>query len=294
MVILQDLDQRLDRCNRAEILAMAVLGLLVVGGVDFITGFEISVSVFYLGPLALAAWYAGRGSGIIAATLASIFWFIADFASGHPYSHQMIAIWNALVLFGLYIITATLISKLRQSLCMLQTLAQTDVLTGLYNRREFNTRLGLTLAYARRHDSVFSVAYIDVDDFKAVNDSKGHTGGDRVLQTIANVLKHSIRSYDTAARLGGDEFSLLLPDLDHDAARHFITKISYNLKQVPELNDWGISCSIGVVTFQAPEISPERALASADELMYQVKHKGKGAIEFSVYKQAAGQAHTLH
>lgn len=293
MVILKNLDQRLDRCNRAEILAMSVLGLLVVGGVDFITGFEISVSVFYLGPVALAAWYAGPWSGMMAATLAGIFWFIADFASGHPYSHQMIAVWNALVLFGLYIITATLISKLHQTLRMLQTLAQTDVLTGLFNRREFNTRLELLLAYARRHETVFSIAYIDVDDFKAVNDSRGHTGGDRVLQTIAKVLKHSIRSYDTVARLGGDEFSLLLPDMDHHAARHFITKISYNLKQVPELSDWGISCSIGVVTFLAPEITPEQALASADELMYQVKHKGKGAIEFNVYSHANRQG-TLH
>lgn len=272
---------------------MAMLGLLVVGGVDFITGFEISVSVFYLAPVALAAWYAGRLSGMMAATLASILWFIADFASGHPYSHQMIAVWNTLVLLGLYLITATLISKLRQSLCMLQTLAQTDVLTGLYNRREFNTRLGLTLAYAQRHKSVFSIAYIDVDNFKTVNDSRGHTGGDQVLRIIAQVLTHSIRSYDTAARLGGDEFSLLLPDMDHHAARHFITKISASLKQVPELNDWGVSCSIGVVTFLAPEITPEHALASADELMYQVKHKGKGAIEFSVYKQAE-QVHTLH
>jgi diguanylate cyclase (GGDEF)-like protein len=157
-----------------------------------------------------------------------------------------------------------------------------DGLTGLYGRREFEDRLKHDLALARRRKSALTLAYVDLDDFKAVNDTHGHAGGDRVLRAIGRALGDSVREADTAARIGGDEFALILPDTDGHAARQAISKVTRQLHEALEAISWGVTCSIGVVTFLELPTSPENAVAVTDELMYQVKHNGKGAVAFSV------------
>jgi diguanylate cyclase (GGDEF)-like protein len=107
-----------------------------------------------------------------------------------------------------------------------------------------------------------------------------------VLREIGRVLKASLREADTAARVGGDEFALVFPDTDARGAHQIVAKLTRELREVLGLTSWGVTCSIGVVTFLESATSPERAVAAADEVMYQVKHRGKGAVEFSVYGEA--------
>jgi diguanylate cyclase (GGDEF)-like protein len=283
---LTTLGQRLDRFTRAQIFALGACSVLLVGAVDYLTGYEISMSVFYLAPVAMAAWYAERRTGIAIAVLSCITWYSADLAAGNQYSHPAIPVWNALVRFGFFLITALLLTTLRKSLRSHQHLARTDALTGLYGRRAFEDRLEHDLALAQRRKEALTLAYVDVDDFRAVNDAHGHAGGDRVLREIGRVLKASLREADTAARVGGDEFALVFPDTDARGAHQIVAKLTRELREVLGLTSWGVTCSIGVVTFLESATSPERAVAAADEVMYQVKHRGKGAVEFSVYGEA--------
>jgi diguanylate cyclase (GGDEF)-like protein len=240
------------------------------------------MSLFYVGPVAVAAWYAGRWSGLAIAALSCVSWYIADLAAGSQYSHPAIPFWNAMVRFGFFLITGLLLTALRKGLNAQRHLARTDGLTGLHGRREFEDRLKHDLALAQRRKSALTLAYVDLDDFKAVNDTHGHAGGDRVLRAIGRALGGSVREADTAARIGGDEFALIFPDTDGHAARQAISKLTRELHEALEAISWGVTCSIGVVTFVDLPISPEHAVAVADELMYQVKRKGKGAVAFSV------------
>lgn len=285
MHVLRTLDQRLDRLNRAAILALAVCGVVIVGGVDYLTGYEVSLSLFYLAPVALATWYARRG-GIGIAMLSCLSWYTAEMATGSQYSHPTIPVWNALVRFGFFLITSLLLTALRNNLFDQRHLARTDELTGLYGRRAFEDRLKHDLASARRRKSALTLVYIDLDDFKAVNDSHGHSEGDLVLRVIGQVLNDSAREADTAARIGGDEFALVLPDTDSLGAQEFVSKLARELKEALEGSNWRVSSSIGVVTVLDSATSPEGAVAAADELMYEVKHGGKGAVAFSVLGEA--------
>ena len=180
-------DQRLDRFAPPTILVLAGVGVLIVEGVDFVTGYEVSLSLLYLGPIAIAAWYAGRWPGFIVAALSCVGWFVADQAAGSEYSNAAIPVWNALVRLGFFVITAHLLTALRDSLRGHQRLARTDGLTGLYRRRVFEERFEHDLALARRHETPLTLAYLDLDDFKAVNDTYGHAGGDRVLMDLGRI-----------------------------------------------------------------------------------------------------------
>ncbi|WP_166253473.1 GGDEF domain-containing protein [Marinobacter salicampi] len=289
---LRTLDQYLGRLKPAGRLTVALLGVPVVGGLDYLTGNEISTSLLYLGPIALAAWYSGRLAGSAVAVLCCISWFLADLADGTQYSHPAIPYWNSLIRLGFFYITAVLLSKLRSSLRDRERLARTDSLTGLYVRREFDSRLKHDLAMAHRSGSALTLAYVDVDDFKAVNDIHGHAGGDQVLRTIGRILGGSVREADTAARVGGDEFALILPSTDGPGARQAISTLTQELQDALRANDFEVTCSIGVVTLLDPAISPEQAIAAADELMYQVKLQGKGAVAFNVLGESA-RPHTV-
>ncbi len=283
---LRALDHYLDQLSPAMIVVGALLGVILVGGIDFLTGYTVSVSLFYLAPVALAAWYAGRKPGVAFAVFSCLSWYIADMAAGHVYAHPLIPVWNALVRFGFFLITALLLARLRDNLREQQRLARTDSLTGLYGRRTFDDRLEHDLALAQRRGSALTLAYVDLDDFKMINDTHGHTVGDQVLKVVGGILLDSAREVDTAARLGGDEFALILPDTDGVGAQRIISRLRDELL-VAFGADVKATCSIGVVTFQQPEMRSGDLIAEADTLMYEVKKKNKGAALFKVIGETA-------
>lgn len=278
MNLLKPLDETLLRVPAGGIFLLAVAGVAAVGVVDYLVGYEISVSLFYLAPVAVAAWYGGPRDGIALAGLSCASWFAADVISGHPYSHPAIPVWNAGVRFGFFAVVAGLVSVYRDALRRQRQLLRTDALTGLANRRAFGDALAHDLALARRRGSALSLAYLDLDDFKAVNDTAGHAEGDRVLRTVGEVLGRSFREADTAARLGGDEFAFLLPDTGPEGAAEVARKLARELRQAFLAAQWPVDCSIGVVTFPHSRVSLADALAAADRAMYEAKKGGKGMV----------------
>ncbi len=275
-------DRYLERSSTPAIVAVALFGVALIGLVDYLTGYEISMSVFYLGPVILASRYAGARAGVTVAVVSCIAWYVAELAAGHPYSHAGIPIWNALVRLAFFLIASLLLTALRENLFDQRRLARTDSLTELYTRREFDERLKHDFALAQRRKSSITLAYVDLDDFKAVNDTHGHAEGDRVLQTVAQVIRGSIRETDTAARLGGDEFALLFPDTNAQAAQRVVTNIGRKL-ELALSGPFRVTCSIGAVTFAGAMPPAASAVHAADQLMYEVKRSGKGAVAFSIF-----------
>jgi diguanylate cyclase (GGDEF)-like protein len=169
-----------------------------------------------------------------------------------------------------------LLGSLRQQLFQARTGARVDALTGIANRAAFLTRLEHDLALARRHAAPLTLGYLDLDDFKLVNDGQGHGEGDRVLRAFADVLRGALRDADTVARLGGDEFAILLPGTGADAARGVVDRLRAALaSDGPPLR-----CSLGVVTFLSAPRDVETALRAADDVLYGVKRAGKNAVRF--------------
>jgi len=286
MIVSANVLAKLSRLRRVQILALAVAGVGIVGACDYLTGFEVSMSLLYLAPVALAAWYAGRWAGVFVAVLSCLSWYSADLAAGNYYSHPLIPVWNSLVRLGFFLVCSLLLTTLRETLINERHLARTDALTGLYGRRAFEEKLEHDLALAQRLKSSVTLAYIDLDDFKGINDTRGHGAGDQVLQVTAQVLTKLTRRVDTAARLGGDEFALVLPDTDQAGAQQAIAHVVRELHAACLGAGHEVTCSIGAVTFCDTTVSASEAVAMADALMYEVKRRGKGAVAYNLFANA--------
>lgn len=159
-----------------------------------------------------------------------------------------------------------------------KSLSRSDHLTGLANRRSFEESFELECKRSRRYHRPITLVYMDLDNFKKVNDGQGHHTGDEVLVAVAATLRSNLRATDCVARIGGDEFAILLPETNEDASRIILKKLDAVLQELLAGTNWPIGFSFGVVTFPAPLDSLEEMLGRADKLMYDAKHSGKGAI----------------
>ncbi len=161
--------------------------------------------------------------------------------------------------------------------------SQHDPLTGLANRAVFLKRLGdATLRVRRGQDAVFAVVFLDLDDFKLVNDSMGHQVGDEVLVEVARRLETCIRGGDLVARLGGDEFAILLERVADVRETAMVAERVQQAIQTPMSisgYEWTTTASIGVALSNGPNELPEMLLRSADMAMYRAKHQGRGRFE---------------
>jgi diguanylate cyclase (GGDEF)-like protein len=155
-----------------------------------------------------------------------------------------------------------------------------DALTGLLNRGRFLEVLNSEANRARRSGAPLAVAFIDLDNFKQLNDTQGHHVGDQVIQAVAEILKQTVRDYDGVARLGGDEFALFYPATDEPQARMAISRLEQELLRQTGRFDERLSYSIGVAVFLEPASAADHMLQEADRLMYQAKHSGKGRAVF--------------
>jgi diguanylate cyclase (GGDEF)-like protein len=277
------IDHRFERLGAAKTVFLAAAGAVLVGYFDYATGYELSVALFYLGPIALASWYAGSPAGIAIAVISSGAWYISDLAAGHHYSHPAIPIWNAFVRLGIFLVTSLLLVALRTSYRAQQHLARTDALTGLHSRRAFDDALAHDLALARRRGSAITLACFDLDDFKRVNDRGGHAMGDRVLRDVGRALKELVREGDTAARIGGDEFAIVMPETDGAGARKVASKLARALEGIGGPDDRAVTCSVGMVTVLESGALPADVLAAADRLLYEIKRTGKGRVAFGEF-----------
>lgn len=194
-----------------------------------------------------------------------------------------------MVRLAFYLIILTLLLIVRDDLEREKNIAATDHLTGLANRRFFQDQLERETARLRRYPQPLTLAYIDLDNFKQVNDAMGHDVGDALLKKTASVMLASVRGSDLVARLGGDEFALLFPLLDMQSARVVLEKLSKELLGIMQKNAWPVTFSVGAVTFSEVMTSSNDMIKLVDALMYEVKKCGKNAIKHAVWPDVSTQ-----
>ena len=252
--------------------------VVAIGYVDRLTGTEISFAIFYLLPVAYAFWQGGSWLGVVTVTAGAAAWLIADLSAGHMYSYPLIPYWNALMRGLIFLAVGMILTRLKSALERETRLATRDALTGIGNWRHFEIVAGRELGRARRSGKPLSVAYIDLDNFKAVNDSLGHPAGDALLVSVALVLQQSVRTIDCVARLGGDEFVVLMPETERENARVVVERIRRVVGETLEEGNLPVLLSVGMVTFTRLPASIDEMIKTADDLMYTVKKGGKNSV----------------
>ncbi len=270
----------LERLPKGIVVIVSYVLLLIVAWVDYTaTPLRLTLLIYYLIPIFGAAWFGGPVQGLIIAFLASVLNLGIDLHYLNLYPHPVWPVLNDIAAFALYIMSARVISLMRALIETEQALARTDSITGAANRRAFFEMLDYELNRARRTGEPLTLVYLDLDDFKLVNDRWGHTTGDAVLRlTVTTLAKHT-RATDLVARLGGDEFALFLPAPTGNV-QTAIERIQTELVAAMTTHNWPVTFSIGAVTFtQAPE-SVDVMLKEADSLMYTAKGSGKNRLEY--------------
>lgn len=264
------------------VVLLCVASMVLTGYIDYITGEEISLSIFYLMPISFLTWRFNMLAGVITSLVASAEWLFTDFMSGHFYSHPAVGYWNMFVRLGFFLIACVLLARLKKELLYEKELATIDFLTGAKNSRSFFELAGIEINRSKRFKRPFSVAYIDVDDFKTINDKFGHTVGDMLLQLMVGTIKKSVRPYDIVGRLGGDEFAVILPETGYESAKITLERFKRILLDDMKENGLPATFSIGGATFDYPPKSVDEMLRAADELMYIAKKDGKNRIEHKI------------
>lgn len=258
--------------------AVGILGIL-----DFLSGNEVTLSLFYLLPIVLVTWAVDRKTGLFLSFLSGLTLLGAEIAAGQQYSHPLFYLLNTLIRTLFYVVVVYLVTELKKSRREEQLAARTDFITGAVNARYFNELLQMEINRIRRYPHPITLVYVDVDNFKLVNDLFGHRIGDEVLRCIASELKSQLRSTDTVARMGGDEFVMLLPSTRQAEARLVVSKLYAHLIEEMKRRNWPVTFSMGVVTCEFSPYSAEQLVNMADELMYEVKNSTKNDVRFRTW-----------
>jgi diguanylate cyclase (GGDEF)-like protein len=265
---------------------VATLLLLLVFVIDVISGPELAFGLFYIFPIAIVAWFIAESLGSAVAIISSMLWYLAEQYSGVVYSNPLFAYWNAGIRLG-YFLLAVLLMRVARQLDRERSAARTDYLTGAVNTRFFRALSQREIDRASRYGYPMTIAYVDVDDFKGVNDAYGHAVGDRVLKAIADGMQKAVRKTDVVARIGGDEFALLFPEMGAVEAQGVVSKLQSILTDEMRRHSWPVTFSIGVLTFESAPSSSDEMLNLADRMMYAVKKAGKDNVRFSTKERIA-------
>jgi diguanylate cyclase (GGDEF)-like protein len=257
--------------------------VVVITLFDRWTGPYLDFGIFYLLPVMICAWWCNFPAGLLLALCGTLAWHYVDI-NEQPYMPVVCTLWNGITRFGTMTLVASLVARLHAGILRERRLARTDPLTGAANGRTFYERTEREAKRACRTSRPLTLAYLDLDNFKQLNDRLGHAAGDEALVRVVSVIHSSLRDADLLARLGGDEFALLLPETDSEGAVTLLTRIQEMVAQEMMRKSWPLTLSVGAVTFYRPDRGVDRMIQQVDALMYTAKIKGKGRIEHLIVK----------
>ncbi|MEH3054632.1 MAG: diguanylate cyclase [Patulibacter minatonensis] len=255
-----------------------LVGFLYIGAIVSVARPLTSTPLYFIWPTLTAAYFLGR-RGLAFAFAGSSVSFIAALAVNPAAQNAIqtfISTWAVIVIVGL------LVTMLRERVDGLvhdlEHTASTDMLTGLVNRRTFETITSREIERARRSGQPLSIALFDLDHFKRINDRLGHAEGDRALRRFADLLRGSCRLVDVPARIGGEEFALLLSNADAEGARVYAERLLRHVLEETKDDTAPISVSIGITELSGPSDTLDVLLLAADRALYEAKHRGRARV----------------
>jgi diguanylate cyclase (GGDEF)-like protein len=253
--------------------------LILIACIDYQVPSEISLAIFYLLPISLMTWFVSKEAGLVTCVLSAIAELITNLNTKNTESNFFVPYWEAVVNLIIFLTISYLLFELHSTLAQEKKLERIDYTTGVANKRLFLelARLELKKAYRYRHP--LTVVYLDVDNFKKINEALGYRVGDKLLKTAAVTIKNNLRETDFLGRVGGDEFVILLPGSGYEPSHLVISRIQKQLLAAMKKNKWQATFSIGAVTYVNPPRSVDAMLQQADHLMYLVKNNGKNQLK---------------
>jgi diguanylate cyclase (GGDEF)-like protein len=283
---------------RRLVVALGVAATAAVACADYaiarLLGYDFVATVFYLVPIGLVSFVAGTRGGIVVALSAGLVEAIATHAAlVDPRNAWAIPI-SILLELVVFVAAAVSLGALRKFVQLEHHLSRHDALTGVNNAMGFREAVGWEVARGRRWPQVMSLLYLDVDDFKSVNDGRGHAQGDEVLRIVGRALENALRECDVVARVGGDEFAALMPGTDETGCRTAMARVHLAVTTDLAKAGFPVTASIGATTFINPPETAEEMIRAADDAMYAVKHGSKNGVHHFVRSGAARGPPSLH
>jgi diguanylate cyclase (GGDEF)-like protein len=261
--------------RRRVVVVVAAIGiiLLIYAG-DILVRENLRLGMFYLVPVLLATWFEGTLWGGICVVATVVLRMTLETTQGTSLSmsffHQTpFVVVAGIAMFGF--------RHMRRTQDELQRLATHDHLTNVLNSSSFARRVAQELPRARRYHRPGALIYLDLDDFKGLNDTHGHPSGDAVLRLVADSLLHAVREVDVVGRMGGDEFAVLMPETDAQFAASTAQRLNDSLRKAFD-GSTAVTASMGVVSFSNTPASAEDLLRRADQAMYEAKRAGKDRV----------------
>jgi diguanylate cyclase (GGDEF)-like protein len=255
-----------------------LLLVFILGYVDSRLDPRISFSIFYVLPIMIVTWSAGYIAGILFSFLASSLWFLAAFFS-HPSEYPLpILMWNTAVRLSFFLVITYTVFRFNNE----RKNARFDFLTGIPNRRHFMEIFQAEVERSVRYGFPLTLVYMDIDNFKHINDAMGHQSGDNLLKLVSSVIRKNIRSTDMSARLGGDEFAMVFVQCAEKTAIEIIGKLQAKLLKAVNDRGYPVTFSFGVVTFHGFPETVREMIKIADDCMYSAKKSGKNRIRTKI------------
>jgi diguanylate cyclase (GGDEF)-like protein len=283
--------EHLERLPRIAVLLVGLALIAAIFWINCVTGPKVLLNVFYLLPVMLVAWLtASTAYGLLAVLATFLVGPLGAYLNGDHFYSLPLATWNAGMRTAVFCIVLVLLAVVRKLVARLQQQSFTDELTGVANRRAFQEVAEREIERSRRYQHELSLAYLDIDDFKATNDRGSHALGDRVLIALASLARATARSVDTVARIGGDEFVILMPETDARVALPLAERLRTACSRAAGVGAARVTCSVGVVTFERPPNDLEELLTSADALMYEAKAAGGDGVRHACVGTAEATA----
>ena len=253
------------------------LALVAIFSLEVISVNEIPFHVLYIFPLTAIAIHCGKKSQVIGAVILSIVLQVVALLS-----HESVTLSSKIIITIIILASNAMVASVaryaREHYLEAERLSSIDWLTGIHNRRSIELITDKEIARHKRYGGVFSFALVDLDDFKELNDSRGHAVGDEALKILAEVLRKQTRESDTVARLGGDEFGILMPNTQAADSASLCQQLSVKVARRMADAAFPITASIGCTTFEQTPESTSDVFMKADKAMYSAKAKGKGCV----------------
>ncbi|MFH2138709.1 MAG: GGDEF domain-containing protein [Candidatus Omnitrophota bacterium] len=271
-------EEKIRKIPKGFIILLGYIMVLLLGVLDYYTGYRLGFSIFYVLPITMLIWFCHRDPGIVLAVFSAIVWYTADVAARGNVQSYFILIWNTVIRLSFFLIIAFFLSALKETMEREKAYSRIDYLTGLANFRFFSELAEGEISRSKRYNRGVSVAYIDLDNFKTVNDKFGHKRGNELLRIVADNIKRSIRIIDIPSRLGGDEFVILMPETNHEQCEIVLKRMRQNLLEAMKEQKVPVTFSIGAVSYTAVPDTVEQMISAADDMMYKAKKSGKNKI----------------